>query len=149
MSSLRVDFLIYTIFSSILICVSSSSNKIINHRYRDQSLDVKEGKIVGWHTDYGSKSQHWEFISEDGGKLVKIKNVASSEYLRVDGQGVVTGADPYEWQNVFIRSGRYQLATTNGSNILSLTGGSDGSPVVLEESNYKWEDAQWRYEPIS
>ncbi|KAG0252895.1 hypothetical protein DFQ27_007777 [Actinomortierella ambigua] len=149
MSRPRVGFLIYTVLSSVLICVSSmSSLKIINYQYHGLSLDVKEGKVVGWHINYDSNSPNWSIVAH-GGHLITIQNVASSEYLRVDGQEVVTGAAPYNWQEQTVPGAWKQLATTDGSKVLLLTGGSDGSPVVLKESNYRGQDAQWGFELTS
>ncbi|KAG0248667.1 hypothetical protein DFQ27_000713 [Actinomortierella ambigua] len=148
MSSLRVGFLVYTVLSIIAICVSSQAVKIINYQYQGQSLDVKEGNVVGWHINYDTKSPNW-YINAVGGNSITIQNVVSAEYLGVGGQGVVTGADPYEWQQMPVPGGWYQLATTDGNEVLQLTGGSDGSAVILKESYYKGQDAQWGYEPIS
>ncbi|KAF9157105.1 hypothetical protein DFQ26_009108 [Actinomortierella ambigua] len=146
MSSLRVVFLIYTVLSIIAICVSSQAVKIINYKYRGQSLDVKEGNVVGWHINYDTKSPNWYIIAV-GGNLITIQNVGSGEYLRVDGQEVVTGVSYYQWQQVPVPGGWYQLATTDGGNVLQLTGGSDGSAVILKESYYTGQDSQWGYEP--
>ncbi|KAG0248561.1 hypothetical protein DFQ27_000832 [Actinomortierella ambigua] len=147
MSSLRVGFLIYTVLSSILICVSSSSmsRKIINLQYRDYSLDVKEGKVVGWHIDYDTQDANWDILHTFNSRIT-IQNVASSEYLRVDGHEVVTGAAPFEWKQYPIARGAYQIQTIDRSGVLQLTGGFDGSPVVLDNFTYRGEDAQWYYD---
>ncbi|GJJ74188.1 hypothetical protein EMPS_06546 [Entomortierella parvispora] len=158
MLSLRVGFLIYTMLSIVLVGVSAQSLfKIINSQYRGQAMDDGQAKkLMGFHIKPDSNNQIWD-IQSVGRNKITIKNVASGLYIGVKGDcdcevsepEVISGETPYKWHSVLLDGGWSQIATTDGGEVLFLTGGNDYDPVVLKTASYKGQDSLWNFKPTS